>query len=90
MIQQRVGDLLEVEEGGGFFYVVVLTRVVMFGGNILFAFHTGGERRAAGSLDQTQTGFNICRRPAAPEAGGAGRPVAPVRGRDPVLADPVR
>ena len=60
MIQQQVGDLLEVEERGQFVYVVVLTKVVMFGGNILFAFHTGGEHRPAGSLDPSQDGFNIC------------------------------
>ena len=39
MIQQRIGDLLEIDEGGKYFYVVVLSKVVMFGGNILFAFH---------------------------------------------------
>ena len=60
MIQQQVGDLLEVEEDGQTFYVVVLTRVVMFGGNILFAFHTNGEGQTAGSLGPTHSGFNIC------------------------------
>ena len=45
MIQQRIGDLLEIEEDGKFFYVVVLTKVVMFGGNILFAFHSDGKKR---------------------------------------------
>jgi hypothetical protein len=60
MIQQKVGDLLEVKEGSQFVYVVVLTRIVLFGGNILFAFHTDGERRAPDSLDPTHAGFNIC------------------------------
>ncbi len=60
MIQQQVGDLLEVEEGGRFVYVVVLTRIVMFGGNVLFAFHTGGERREAESLALDHPGFNVC------------------------------
>jgi hypothetical protein len=60
MIQQQVGDLLDVVEGGQHVYVVVLTRLVMFGGNILFAFHTDGEQREAGSLDPAHPGFNIC------------------------------
>src|SRR4051812_21598547 len=60
MIQQRVGDLLEIEEGGKFFYVVVLTRIVMLGGNVLFAFHTDGERHEAEDLNPNQSGFNIC------------------------------
>ena len=60
MIQQRVGDLLEVEEGGRFFYVVVLTKVAQFGGNILFAFHTDGTEQDVGSLATDARGFNIC------------------------------
>ncbi|HEX4611480.1 MAG TPA: hypothetical protein VH092_25020 [Urbifossiella sp.] len=60
MIQQRVGDLLEIEEGGKYFCVVVLTKVVMFGGNILFAFHTEGEKREVGRLAPAGGGFNIC------------------------------
>ena len=60
MIQQQIGDLLEIEEGGKYFYVVVLTKVVMFGGNILFAFHTDGARRDIDSLTPTSSGFNIC------------------------------
>ena len=60
MIQQRLGDLLEITEAGKYFYVVVLTKVVMFGGNILFAFHNDGERREVGSLSPSSGGFNIC------------------------------
>ena len=60
MIQQRIGDLLEIEEGGNYFYVVVLSKVVMFGGNILFAFHNGGQRREVSSLTSDCSGFNIC------------------------------
>jgi hypothetical protein len=60
MIHQRIGDLLEIEEGGKYFYVVVLTKVVMFGGNILFAFHNEGKKRALGSLVPDSSGFNIC------------------------------
>lgn len=60
MIQQRIGDLLQIEEDGKHFYVVVLTNVVMFGGNILFAFHNDGKRREVSSLTPENSGFNIC------------------------------
>jgi hypothetical protein len=60
MIQQRIGDLLEIEEGGKYFYVVVLTKVVMFGGNILFAFHNEGKKCEASSFGPGSSGFNIC------------------------------
>src|SRR5262245_18622896 len=60
MIQQRIGDLLEIEEGGRYFYVVVLTKVVMFGGNILFAFHNDGEKYEVSDLKSDSPGFNIC------------------------------
>ena len=60
MIQQRIGDLLEIDEGGKYFYVVVLSKVVMFGGNILFAFHNEGQRREVSSLTSDCGGFNIC------------------------------
>jgi hypothetical protein len=32
----------------------------MFGGNIVFAFHTNGERRGVESLKPTDGGFNVC------------------------------
>jgi hypothetical protein len=60
MIQQRIGDLLEVKEGGKHFYVVVLTKIVMFGGNILFAFHNDGKKREVNALSPDDAGFNIC------------------------------
>ena len=60
MIQQRVGDLLEIDCDGQYFYVVVLTPLVMLGGNIVFAFHTNGERLAVDSLKPTGSGFNVC------------------------------
>jgi hypothetical protein len=60
MIQQRIGDLLEIKEGGKYFYVVVLTKVVMFGGNILFAFHNEGKKCEISSLPPNNSGFNIC------------------------------
>jgi hypothetical protein len=60
MIHQRIGDLLEIEEDGKYFYVVVLTKVVMFGGNILFAFHNDGKKCKVNSLAPDGAGFNIC------------------------------
>lgn len=60
MIQQRIGDLLQVEEGGQYFYVVVLTKQVKFGGNILFVFHSDGKKRSVDSLVPESSGFNVC------------------------------
>jgi hypothetical protein len=60
MIQQRIGDLLEVEFEGGWYYLVVLTRIVMFGGNVVFAFHTRGQREPLANLLVAPRGFNIC------------------------------
>ena len=60
MIQQRIGDLLEIQEDGKYFYVVVLTKIVVFGGNIVFAFHNDGEKREVTRLVAGESGFNIC------------------------------
>src|SRR5438105_4020101 len=60
MIRQAPGDLLEIELEGKFYYVVVLTNIVMFGGNIVFAFHGDGSRRDSDSLTEAAPGFNIC------------------------------
>ena len=70
MIQQRIGDLLAVDEGGKPFYVVVLTKVVMFGGNILFAFHNDGLERDINTLGPEGPGFNICADLLAPKRDG--------------------
>jgi hypothetical protein len=60
MIQQQPGDLLEVQFDGKFYYVAVLTKIVMFGGNIVFAFHSDGLQRSQDLLTQTAPGFNVC------------------------------
>ncbi|MBL9172369.1 MAG: hypothetical protein JNL10_02440 [Verrucomicrobiales bacterium] len=60
MIQQRPGDLLEVEFEGKFYYLVVLTRIALFGGNVVFAFHGDGSRHPRASLTPVSPGFNIC------------------------------
>jgi len=60
MIRQQVGDLLEVEFEGKFYYIVVLTKRVMFGGNIIFAFHTDGNRKSVEEVVAHRKGFNVC------------------------------
>ena len=60
MIRQQVGDLLEIRFESTYSYVVVLTKVVMFGGNILFAYHTDGARKDVQELLALQDGFNVC------------------------------
>lgn len=60
MIRQQIGDLLEVQEDRKYYYIVVLTKVVMFGGNIVFAFHNDGELRELENLRVSDGGFNIC------------------------------
>ena len=70
MIQQRIGDLLEVDEAGNHFYVVVLTKVVMFGGHVLFAFHNDGQKREVSDLTPLGNGFNICADLLAPKREG--------------------
>src|SRR5437660_11025300 len=73
MIQQQPGDLLEVEFEGKFCYLVVLTKIVMFGGNIVFAFHGDGSQRSADSLTPAAPGFNICTDLLLPKKQGAVR-----------------
>jgi hypothetical protein len=60
MIHQRPGDLLEIQFEGKLYYIVVLKKVVMFGGNIVFAYHGDESKRASESLTETSPGFNIC------------------------------
>lgn len=60
MIRQQIGDLLEIHYDGAYSYVVVLTKIVMFGGNIVFAFHTDGRKRKLHDLLASKTGFNVC------------------------------
>jgi len=73
MIHQVPGDLLEVELEGKFYYFVVLTKIVMFGGNIVFAFHGDGSQRSPDSLAEAAPGFNICTDLLLPKKQGAVR-----------------
>jgi len=62
MIRQQPKDFLEILFEGKYFYVVILSKIVMFGGNLIFAFHTDGSlQRAEDLLDQADPeGFNCC------------------------------
>jgi hypothetical protein len=60
MIQQQIGDVLEIQFEGHWYYLVVLTKVVMFGGNIVFVFHNDGQKRCYEELRESDAGFNIC------------------------------
>jgi hypothetical protein len=60
MIRQQVGDLLEIHFDGRYSYVVVLTKIVMFGGNIIFAYHTDGKQYELTRLLLEESGFNVC------------------------------
>ncbi len=62
MINQRTNDLLEIFFEEKYYYVVVLTKIVMFGGNIIFIFHGDGSKKNLDSLlsEENPTGFNWC------------------------------
>lgn len=60
MIKPRIGDLLVIKEGRKHYYVVVLTKVVQFGGHIVFAFHNAGKKCKPERLTADHAGFNIC------------------------------
>ncbi len=59
MIRQQVGDVLEIHYEGNWFYIVVLTKIVMFGGNIIFAFHNRGKKLSYDELLKSRKGFNV-------------------------------
>jgi hypothetical protein len=60
MIQQHVGDFLEILYADAYSYAVVLSKIVMFGGNIVFAFHSDGGKHQIQELSSSDAGFNIC------------------------------
>jgi len=60
MIRQQVGDVLEIKFENNWFYLVVLTKIVQFGGNIVFAFHNDGKKMVQDDLLALKEGFNIC------------------------------
>jgi len=59
MIRQQVGDVLEIQYEGNWFYIVILTKIVMFGGNIIFAFHNRGKKLSYDELLKSKEGFNV-------------------------------
>lgn len=60
MIRQQVGDILEIQFDGLWWYVVVLSKVVMLGGTIVFAFYNDGLKQDIQTLFESTDGFNIC------------------------------
>lgn len=60
MIRQQIGDVLEINYEENWYYLVVLTKIVMFGGNIVFAFHNDGKKMELRDLSEFKEGFNIC------------------------------
>ena len=62
MIRQQPNDFLEVIFDEEYFYIVVLSKSVMFGGNLIFAFHTDGScQNIEGLLNEDKPkGFNCC------------------------------
>lgn len=49
-----------MEFEGKVYYLVVLTKIVMFGGSIVFAFHGDGSQRSPDTLTPAAPGFKIC------------------------------
>ncbi len=60
MIRQQVGDVLEIQHENHWFYIIVLTKIEMFGGNIVFAFFNDGRKMSLDDLININQGFNIC------------------------------
>ncbi len=59
MIRQQIGDVLEIQFEGNWFYIIILTKIVMFGGNIIFAFHNEGKKMEFDDLLKRKKGFNV-------------------------------
>jgi len=60
MIRQQIGDILEIRFENNWFYLVILTKIILFGGNLVFAFHNDGKQMRRDELLQLKDGFNIC------------------------------
>jgi hypothetical protein len=60
MIRQQIGDVLEIQFEGKWYYIIILTNIVMFGGNIIFAFHNSGKKMTYNDLMKNKNGFNVC------------------------------
>ena len=60
MIQQRPGDVLEIYFEKKWYYLVVITKIIMFGGNVVYAFHGNGEKIDRFIANPNIPGFNIC------------------------------
>tara|TARA_R110001592_G_scaffold358929_2_gene664516 strand:- start:6555 stop:7058 length:504 start_codon:yes stop_codon:yes gene_type:complete len=60
MIQQRPGDVLEIYFEEKWYYLTVVTKIYMFGGNIVYAFHGDGSKVDGFLASPINPGFNIC------------------------------
>jgi hypothetical protein len=40
MIQIKQGDVIAIKQKGHFYYAIILSRIIYFGGNLVYAFHT--------------------------------------------------
>lgn len=60
MIRQQVGDVLEISFENNWYYIVILTKAIMFGGNIIFAYHNDGKKIQLEEVKELKEGFNIC------------------------------
>jgi len=60
VIQQQPSDVLEIHYEGRWYYLVVVTKIIMFGGNVVYAFHGNGEKIKAFKASSEMPGFNIC------------------------------
>jgi hypothetical protein len=62
MIQQKPNDFLEIYYEDNYYYLVVLTKIVLFGGNIVFGFHGDGSKKNPTELleEENPKGFNCC------------------------------
>lgn len=40
MVQLKQGDVIAIEQKGHYYYAVILSRIIYFGGNLVYAFHT--------------------------------------------------
>ncbi len=60
MIRQSPGDVLEICFEDRWICLVVVTKIFMFGGNIVYVFHGDGSRIEGFAPSPELPGFNIC------------------------------
>lgn len=60
MIKIKPGDVIAFERKGRYYYAVIITKVILFGGNLVHAFHLATDKLLSQEelLLQNPTGFN--------------------------------